>query len=144
MWIALFLIDSVITQKIRPVMWILNFIVNWKMISLRNYYFCSWHLILVKLLSELSQALWSFYGLINKIISIFQVNRYAFSSGQDSIELHRKLGANLDVNPLPNLVVIVNQYEISAQGISFPSLELWTIFHFKFLHFKGCEILSFE
>jgi hypothetical protein len=65
-----------------------------------------------------------FYGLINKIISIFQVNRYAFSSGQDSIELHRKLGANLDVNPLPNLVVIVNQYEISAQGISFPSLEL--------------------
>jgi hypothetical protein len=65
-----------------------------------------------------------FYGLINKIISIFQVNRYAFSGGQDSIELHRKLGANLDVSPLPNILVIVNQYQISAQSISFPSLEL--------------------
>jgi hypothetical protein len=54
------------------------------------------------------------YGLINKIISIFQVNIYAFFGDQDSIELHRKLGANLDVSPLPNLVVIVNQYEISA------------------------------
>jgi hypothetical protein len=85
-----------------------------------------------------------FYGLINKIISIFQVNRYAFSGGQDSIELHRKLGANLDVSPLPNILVIVNQYQISAQSISFPSLELWTVFHFKFLHFKGCEMLSFE
>jgi hypothetical protein len=55
-----------------------------------------------------------FDGLINKIISIFQVNRYAFSGGQDSIELHRKLGANLDVSPLPNILVIVNQYQISA------------------------------
>ncbi|GJN22980.1 hypothetical protein PR202_gb10591 [Eleusine coracana subsp. coracana] len=27
-----------------------------------------------------------------------KVNRYAFSGGQDSIELHRKLGANLDVD----------------------------------------------
>jgi hypothetical protein len=52
------------------------------------------------------------------------VNRYAFSGGQDSIELHRKLGANLDVSPLPNILVIVNQYQISAQSISFPSLEL--------------------
>ncbi|GJN34846.1 hypothetical protein PR202_gb23545 [Eleusine coracana subsp. coracana] len=26
-----------------------------------------------------------------------KVNRYAFSGGQDSIELHRKLGANLDL-----------------------------------------------
>jgi hypothetical protein len=42
------------------------------------------------------------------------VNRYAFSGGQDSIELHRKLGANLDVSPLPNILVIVNQYQISA------------------------------
>jgi tryptophanyl-tRNA synthetase len=32
---------------------------------------------------------------------IFQVNKYAFSGGQDSIELHRKLGANLDVSPFP-------------------------------------------
>jgi hypothetical protein len=65
-------------------------------------------------------------GLINKIISIFQVKRCAFSGGQDSIELHRKLGVNLDVSPLPNLVlvVIVNQYQISAQSISFSSLEL--------------------
>jgi hypothetical protein len=65
-------------------------------------------------------------GLINKIISIFQVKRYAFSGGHDSIELHRKLGANLDVSPLPNLVlvVIVNQYRISVQSIFFPSLEL--------------------
>jgi hypothetical protein len=29
---------------------------------------------------------------------IFQVNKYAFSGGQDSKELHRKLGANLDVS----------------------------------------------
>jgi hypothetical protein len=95
--------------------WDLNFIFNWKMIYLRNNYFCGWLQILVNLLSKLSQAVWSFlYGLINKIISTFQVNRYAFSGGQDSIELHRKLGANLDVSPLPNLVVIVNQYKVSA------------------------------
>ncbi|TVU47772.1 hypothetical protein EJB05_07381, partial [Eragrostis curvula] len=30
-----------------------------------------------------------------------KVNKYAFSGGQDSIELHRKLGANLDVSPSP-------------------------------------------
>uniref|UniRef100_A0A453K2J7 Uncharacterized protein n=1 Tax=Aegilops tauschii subsp. strangulata TaxID=200361 RepID=A0A453K2J7_AEGTS len=29
---------------------------------------------------------------------IFQVNKYAFSGGQDSVELHRKLGANLEVD----------------------------------------------
>jgi len=35
---------------------------------------------------------------------MFQVNKYAFSGGQDSIELHRKLGANLDVSLLPFII----------------------------------------
>jgi len=35
---------------------------------------------------------------------MFQVNKYAFSGGQDSIELHRKLGANLDVSLFPFII----------------------------------------
>lgn len=44
-----------------------------------------------------------FHRLIKAISIIFQVNKYAFSGGQDTVELHRELGANLDVSSFPSI-----------------------------------------
>ena len=50
----------------------------------------------VLLLPNLLGIIWDFFLLINNFL-LLQVNRYAFSGGQDSIENHRKYGANLEV-----------------------------------------------
>jgi hypothetical protein len=55
--------------------------------------------ILCQTVARLSQT-WNFQpvgSLLYLLPTIFQVNKYAFSGGQDSVELHRKLGANLEV-----------------------------------------------
>jgi hypothetical protein len=57
------------------------------------------------------------------------VNKYAFSGGRDSIELHRKLGANLDVSHflvILNLLLIVKR--VYLVKYAFPRLpELCTV-----------------
>jgi hypothetical protein len=54
---------------------------------------------MVKMVIKLYQELADLLHLSYNLFPMFQVNKYAFSGGQDSIELHRKLGANLDVSP---------------------------------------------
>jgi hypothetical protein len=53
---------------------------------------------------RLNQELADLLHLSYNLFPMFQVNKYAFSGGQDSIELHRKLGANLDVSLFPFIV----------------------------------------
>ncbi|XBI79283.1 hypothetical protein VPH35_088799 [Triticum aestivum] len=52
-----------------------------------------------------------------------KVNKYAFSGGQDSVELHRKLGANLEVHRFPVVLTHTNnklaQVDVSIKYLNF-------------------------
>ena len=69
---------------------------------------------------------------------IFQVNKYAFSGGQDSVELHRKLGANLEVHPFPVVLTHTNNKltQVSKLFWRLDSMSYASFYH-AFFYLEG-------